>query len=170
MTALTKKNKRYEWTEDCERSFAELKRKLTSAPILTLPESNGGFDMYSNASRLGLGAVLMQNGKVIAMHQMELLSLPAQMDRFSELYSKACAESPIINQSLHTTHYQNKVLRDKVTELELQLNDLAQASYALRAEIKDLTRRNIHLEVSLAQANHKLKGLQAEKSQIDVVH
>ncbi|XP_042404634.1 uncharacterized mitochondrial protein AtMg00860-like [Zingiber officinale] len=40
MTALTKKNKRYEWTEDCERSFAELKRKLTSAPILTLPETN----------------------------------------------------------------------------------------------------------------------------------
>ncbi|XP_042454707.1 uncharacterized mitochondrial protein AtMg00860-like [Zingiber officinale] len=68
MTALTKKNKRYEWTENCERSFAELKRKLTSAPILTLPESNEGFDMYSDASRLGLRAVLMQNGKVIASH------------------------------------------------------------------------------------------------------
>ncbi|XP_042406614.1 uncharacterized mitochondrial protein AtMg00860-like [Zingiber officinale] len=70
MTALTKKNKRYEWTEDCERSFAELKRKLTSAPILTLPESNEGFDMYSDASRLGLRAVLMQNGKVIACGDM----------------------------------------------------------------------------------------------------
>ncbi|XP_042377370.1 bromodomain-containing protein 4-like [Zingiber officinale] len=54
-----------------------------------------------------------------SMHQMELLPQPAQMDIFSELYTKACAESLIINQSFHATHYQNKVLRDKVTELEL---------------------------------------------------
>ncbi|XP_042380453.1 vegetative cell wall protein gp1-like [Zingiber officinale] len=85
-----------------------------------------------------------------SMQQMELLSPPAQMDRFSELYIKACVESLIINQSFHATHYQSKVLRDMVAELELQLNDPAQASYALRAEIKDLTRRKTHLEVSLA--------------------
>ncbi|XP_042401095.1 max-binding protein MNT-like [Zingiber officinale] len=82
----------------------------------------------------------------------------------------ACAESLIINQSFHVVHHQNKVLRDIVTELELQLKDLAQASHALRAEIKDLTKRKTHLEVSLARANHKLKGLQEEKSQVDVVH
>ncbi|XP_042386386.1 RNA-binding protein 33-like [Zingiber officinale] len=105
-----------------------------------------------------------------SMQQMELLSSPAQMDKFSELYIKACAESLIINQSFHAVHYQNKVLRDMVIELELQLNDPAQASHALRAEIKDLTKRKTHLEVSLARANHKLKGLQEEKIQVDVVH
>ena len=42
MIVLTKKNKKYEWTDDCEKSFTELKRRLTSAPILTLPESNKG--------------------------------------------------------------------------------------------------------------------------------
>ena len=66
MTVLTKKNKKYEWTDDCEKSFTELKRRLTSAPILTLPETNRGFDMYSDASITGLGVVLMQDGKVIA--------------------------------------------------------------------------------------------------------
>ncbi|XP_042432620.1 mucin-1-like [Zingiber officinale] len=105
-----------------------------------------------------------------SMQQMELLLPLAQMDRFSELYIKACAESLIINQSFHAAHYQSKVLRDMLTELELQLNDPAQASHALRVEIKDLTRRNTHLEVSLAQANHQLKHIQEEKSQIDIIH
>ncbi|XP_074556858.1 putative mitochondrial protein AtMg00860 [Curcuma longa] len=44
MTVLTRKNKKYEWTDACKKSFTELKRRLTSAPILTLPDSNEGFD------------------------------------------------------------------------------------------------------------------------------
>ena len=72
MPNLSKKNKKYEWTDDCENSFMELKWRLTSAPILTLPESNKGFDMYSDASLLGLGAVLMQDGKVIAYASRQL--------------------------------------------------------------------------------------------------
>ncbi|XP_042460566.1 max-binding protein MNT-like [Zingiber officinale] len=84
--------------------------------------------------------------------------------------SQACAESLMINQSFHAVHHQNKMLRDKVTELELQLNNPAQASHALRAEVKDLTKKKNHLEVSLVHTNHKLKSLQEEKSQVDVVH
>jgi hypothetical protein len=37
LTALTKKNARYVWSDKCEESFQELKRRLVSAPILTLP-------------------------------------------------------------------------------------------------------------------------------------
>ena len=66
LTVLTRKNRKFEWTKDCEKSFLELKKRLTSTPILTLPESNASYDMYSDASKMGLGAVLMQNGKVIA--------------------------------------------------------------------------------------------------------
>ncbi|XP_042409949.1 nascent polypeptide-associated complex subunit alpha, muscle-specific form-like [Zingiber officinale] len=105
-----------------------------------------------------------------SMHQIELLPPHAQMERFSELYIKACAESLIVNQSFHSIHHQNKVLRDRVAELELQLNDPAQASHALRAEIKDLTKRKNHLEVSLAHTNHRFKVLQEEKIQVDVAH
>jgi len=66
LTALTKKNARYEWTDECECSFQELKQRLVTTPILTLPSGSGGFVIYSDASRKGLGCVLMQNGKVIA--------------------------------------------------------------------------------------------------------
>ncbi|KAL5543368.1 hypothetical protein UlMin_007152 [Ulmus minor] len=72
LTALTKKGKKYEWTEKCEESFQELKRRLTSAPILTIPNGEEGFVIYSDASKIGLGAVLMQNGKVIAYASRQL--------------------------------------------------------------------------------------------------
>ena len=72
LTTLTRKGKRFEWTEDCEKSFQELKMRLTSAPILTIPEGDEGFVVYSDASKIGLGAVLMQNGKVIAYASRQL--------------------------------------------------------------------------------------------------
>ena len=64
--------KKYEWTKKCDRSFQELKNKLTTVPTLTLPTENEDLVIYSNASKLGLGAVLMQNGKVIAYASRQL--------------------------------------------------------------------------------------------------
>ena len=66
LTALTQKKSKFEWSESCEKSFQLLKDKLTSAPVLTLPEGTEGFVVYCDASRVGLGCVLMQHGKVIA--------------------------------------------------------------------------------------------------------
>ncbi|XP_042460110.1 formin-1-like [Zingiber officinale] len=84
--------------------------------------------------------------------------------------SPVCAKSLTINKSFHAVHYQNKMLRDKVVELELQLNNPMQANHALRAEVKDLAKRKNSLEVSLAISDRELKGLKEEKSQVDVVH
>ncbi|GKC88360.1 putative reverse transcriptase domain-containing protein, partial [Tanacetum coccineum] len=55
-----------------EESFEELKQRLVSAPILTLPSGSGGFQIYSDASKKGLGCVLMQHGKVIAYASRQL--------------------------------------------------------------------------------------------------
>ena len=63
---LTKKVTKYEWTEQCEEAFQELKKRLTSAPILALPTTDKDFVVYSNAFRSGLECVLMQVGRVIA--------------------------------------------------------------------------------------------------------
>ncbi|KAL3523596.1 hypothetical protein ACH5RR_016430 [Cinchona calisaya] len=72
LTRLTQKRSKFEWTSECERSFQELKQKLISAPILTLPSGMGGFTTYSDASSKGLGCVLMQNEKVIAYASRQL--------------------------------------------------------------------------------------------------
>ena len=66
LTALTRKNARFVWTDECEQCFQELKRRLLTTPVLALPTESGDFVVYSDASKKGLGCVLMQNGNVIA--------------------------------------------------------------------------------------------------------
>jgi hypothetical protein len=66
MTQLLKKDKKFEWTPKCEESFQELKKRLVTAPVLTMPDITKNFDVFCDASKLGLGCVLMQEGKVIA--------------------------------------------------------------------------------------------------------
>ena len=60
LTELLKKNQKLSWTRACDASFEQLKAKLTSAPVLTLPDIHKGFDVYCDASKCGLGCVLMQ--------------------------------------------------------------------------------------------------------------
>nr|GFD27908.1 putative reverse transcriptase domain-containing protein [Tanacetum cinerariifolium] len=63
LTKLIRKGERFVWNEEREKSFEELKQRLVSAPVLTLPSGSGGFQIYSDASKKGLGCVLMQHGK-----------------------------------------------------------------------------------------------------------
>ncbi|GKD65567.1 putative reverse transcriptase domain-containing protein [Tanacetum coccineum] len=66
MMNLTQKNVKFDWSEKAEAAFQLLKQKLCSAPILALPKGSENFMVYYDASRKGLGAVLMQREKVIA--------------------------------------------------------------------------------------------------------
>ena len=66
LTASTKKNAHFIWTDECGHSFEELKKRLVSTPMLALPTESGNFVVYSDASKKGLGCVLMHNGNVIA--------------------------------------------------------------------------------------------------------
>ena len=70
LTKLTQKKMKFVWSDLCENSFEKLKDKLTTAPILTLPEGVDDFVVYCDASRMGLSCVLMQRGKVIAYASM----------------------------------------------------------------------------------------------------
>jgi ribonuclease HI len=72
MTRLLEKNKDFDWTKECQVSFEELKKRLTLTPVLILPGITKKFDIYCDASRQGLGCVLMQDGQVVsyASHQL----------------------------------------------------------------------------------------------------
>ena len=69
---LTRKGVKFEWTDRCEESIQTLKERLTSAPVLTLPEGNEGFEVYSDASHQGLGCLLMQHKRVVAYASRQL--------------------------------------------------------------------------------------------------
>ena len=72
MTRLTRKEVKFDWNDRCEEAFQELKRRLTSAPILIVPGRGQGYIVHCDASRAGLGCVLMQSGRVVAYGSRQL--------------------------------------------------------------------------------------------------
>nr|GEU95882.1 retrotransposon protein, putative, Ty3-gypsy subclass [Tanacetum cinerariifolium] len=72
LTKLMRKGEKFVWNEEREKSFEEMKRRLVSSPVLTLPSGTGGYQIYNDASKKGLGCVLMQHDKVIAYASRQL--------------------------------------------------------------------------------------------------
>jgi hypothetical protein len=66
MTELLEKDKKFEWTPACKASFQELKKRVTTALILVMPDMEKTFSIYCGVSGQGLGCVLMQDGHVVA--------------------------------------------------------------------------------------------------------
>jgi len=69
---LMHKEVKFEWDEKCKQGFQELKARLTTTSILAMPTKSGKYVVYSDASRAGLGCVLMQDEKVIAYRSRQL--------------------------------------------------------------------------------------------------
>jgi hypothetical protein len=113
LTRLLEKGVLFVWSNDCEVSYQTLKNKLVDAPILALLESGKRFTVYMNASRIGLGCVLMQEGKVIAYptHDLELVVMVFALKSWRHyLYGEAC--------DIYTDH---KSLKYIFTQKELNL-------------------------------------------------
>ncbi|XP_044757871.1 uncharacterized protein LOC123316026 [Coccinella septempunctata] len=60
ITALTKKNKKFEWNSECDIAFKKVKELLVRAPILSCPDYTKEFLIATDASGYGIGAVLYQ--------------------------------------------------------------------------------------------------------------
>jgi hypothetical protein len=72
LTTLLEKDRKFKWTGACQSSFEELNKRLTTTLILVMPDLQKSFDIYCDASRQGLGCVLMQEGHVIAYASRQL--------------------------------------------------------------------------------------------------
>ncbi|WVZ84266.1 hypothetical protein U9M48_031317 [Paspalum notatum var. saurae] len=72
MTELLKDKVSFEWNDEREKSFQCLKDKLTTTPVLTLPDLQKDFVVYCDASRQGLGCVLMQDNRVVSYASRQL--------------------------------------------------------------------------------------------------
>ncbi|CAL8119337.1 unnamed protein product [Prunus armeniaca] len=74
LTRLTRKDVKFEWTKECEQGFQELKKRLTTTPVLALPDNSGNFVIYSDVSLQGLGCVL------IGVRPQDLAALPKELN------------------------------------------------------------------------------------------
>ena len=72
LTKLLQKDVKLVWSEKCQNSFDMLEALLTKAPVLVQPKPGKEFVIYNDASLIGLGCVLMQEGKVIAYASRQL--------------------------------------------------------------------------------------------------
>ena len=68
MTRLTWKEVKFEYNDLCEKAFRELKMRLTSARILIVAERGQRYTVYCDASKDGLGCILMQSGRVVVLY------------------------------------------------------------------------------------------------------
>jgi hypothetical protein len=66
MTQLLEKDAKFKWSPQCKEAFLTLKKLLTTAPVLAQPNIEKPFDLYCNASGMGIGGLLMQDGRAIA--------------------------------------------------------------------------------------------------------
>jgi len=72
LTALTGKNVPFTWTPPCQTAFEQVQKLLTSAPVLRLPDPDKPFEVLCDASTVGLGAVLLQEGQAVAYESRKL--------------------------------------------------------------------------------------------------
>ena len=72
LTQLTRKDQPFSWTEKCEECFEEMKKRLTTAPVLSIPDTSKKFKVFCDASYQGLGCVLMQEGRPVAYASRQL--------------------------------------------------------------------------------------------------
>ncbi|XP_070025261.1 uncharacterized mitochondrial protein AtMg00860-like [Nicotiana sylvestris] len=66
LTKLTQKGALFKWSDECETRFQKLKTVFITAPVLVLPIGLGSYTVYCDALHIGLGEVLVQDGRVIA--------------------------------------------------------------------------------------------------------
>jgi hypothetical protein len=72
ITSLQRKEKNFQWIEECKKSFQWLKQLLTSAQILRIVDPNEDFMVCTDACKEGLGVVLSQNGFIICYESRKL--------------------------------------------------------------------------------------------------
>ena len=72
MMRLARKEVKFYWDDRCDEAFQELKRRLTTASILIVSERGQEYTVYCDASRAGLGCVLMQSGRIVVFGSRQL--------------------------------------------------------------------------------------------------
>lgn len=90
---------RREWTLDATRAFDVIKAKLTTAPILVLPDFSLTFELHCDASKLGIGGVLSQQGRPVAFYSEKLAGARGRYSTYDvEFYA-------IVQAVNHWRHY-----------------------------------------------------------------
>jgi hypothetical protein len=73
-TGLVSPLVKYKWVEEEHKAFEEIKHKLIQETLLSFPDFEKEFHVYTGASNNQLGAVIMQEGKLLVVYSRKLSS------------------------------------------------------------------------------------------------
>ncbi|XP_025664647.1 uncharacterized mitochondrial protein AtMg00860-like [Arachis hypogaea] len=59
LTDLLKKNHSWEWSNECQKAFDELKAAITEGPVLVLPDYSKVFEVHTDTSNYAIGGFLI---------------------------------------------------------------------------------------------------------------
>ncbi|XP_071933786.1 uncharacterized protein [Coffea arabica] len=126
-TELTKKNSKFIWTPKCESSFQELKKRLTSAPVLALPDGVEGYVVYSDASREGKANVVADAlsrkahvaGLMVKEWDMleEVSSWNPRLERLKILFGNLSLKSPLLER-IKEAQKMDLIIQNKLKKLQ----------------------------------------------------
>jgi len=89
MNGLLKKDRKFEWTDKCQKSFKTLKQWFTEEPVLAMPDHTRPFQIESDASKYATGAVLSQLNSNGDRHPVAFLSKTfSPAERNYEIYDR----------------------------------------------------------------------------------
>jgi hypothetical protein len=72
LTALTKKNVKFEWTQQHQQAFNSLKHFLAHKVVLAYPDFSVPFEIYTDASKYQIGSIITQKDKPLAFYSRKL--------------------------------------------------------------------------------------------------
>ena len=78
LTRLLSAKRSFDWDDDCRAAFMAVKHDLTHAPVLKTPDLNRAFELVADACSVGIGAVLLQDGRPCAFESRKLI--PAELN------------------------------------------------------------------------------------------
>jgi len=88
VTDCMRNNSKFVWTPEAETAFQEIKKRLTTALVLVLPDFSNPFELHCDASKQGIGAVLSQNGRPVAFFSEKLLGAKLRYNTYDvEFYA-----------------------------------------------------------------------------------
>ncbi|KAE8717725.1 Detected protein of unknown function [Hibiscus syriacus] len=117
LTDLLKKGKAWEWSEQCQKAFEDLKAAVSQEPVLALPDFTIPFEVHADVSDFAIGGVLMQEGHPIAFESRKLND------------TERCAHFTIKTDNVATSYFQTQ---KKLSPKQARWQDfLAEFDYTL---------------------------------------
>ncbi|XP_073219665.1 uncharacterized protein [Cicer arietinum] len=151
LTRLTKKKVEFRRTDACEESFQKLKEYLTSSPILTLPIGGESYVVYCDASRVGLGCVLMQQGKVIAYASRQLQRHEVNYPTHDLEMAAVIIALKIWRHYLYGETWKANVVADALSRKSMgSLSHIAEVKRPIVKDIQEVVESGIQLELEFS--------------------